>query len=295
MLNHSLEVLAHKGHITSVVFTPDSQFLLSAGMDNLVHFWSVGDWRLTKSLVGHENSVNSISLTSDGQRILTASTDRTVRLWDFRTGKQVQTYSFRGHTALLSPDDKVIAALDNPWLTLAETASGEVINRTKPFPKRTTAYAFSPIDSKISLGGQGDDILIRSLPELDLVINIADAHSDYVLSVRFSPSGQLLVSVGYEQKLKFWDTANWSLLAELPLEHQGVQNLVFSEDGKNLAIASDHLVTLIDVDTRKIVHKEKIMPKGVYCVAFSPDGRWLVAGAADKRLRIWDLLAELSN
>ncbi|MBG0786834.1 MAG: WD40 repeat domain-containing protein, partial [Anaerolineaceae bacterium] len=286
--------LAHKSHITSTVFTPDSQFMLSAGMDNQVHYWTVGDWQLAKSLVGHENSVNSISLTADGQRVLTASTDRTVRLWDFRTGKQVQQYGFKGHTALLSPDDKVIAALDNPWLTLADAASGEVINRTKPFPKRTTAYAFSPIDSQIALGGQGDDIFIRSMPELDLNVNIEKAHSGYVLSVRFSPSGRLLVSAGYEQKLKFWDTATWSLLAELPLEHQGVQNLAFSEDGKTLAIASDHLVTLVEVDTRKIIHKEKLTPKGVYCVAFSPDGRWFVAGSADKRLRIWDLRADLS-
>ncbi|QRN82644.1 WD40 repeat domain-containing protein [Chloroflexota bacterium] len=295
MLNNLREIMAHKGHITSVVFTPNSQLLLSAGMDNQVHIWTVGDWRLTKSLVGHENSVNSLSLTSDGQQVLTASTDRTVRFWDIRTGKQVQQYGFKGHTALLSLDNKVIAALDNPWLTLAEFPSGEVINRVKPFPKRTTAYAFSPIDSKIALGGQGDDISIRSFPELDLIDNIEEAHSGYVLSTRFSPSGQLLVSAGYEQKLKFWDTATWSLLAELPLEHQGVQNLAFSEDGKILAIASDHLVTLVEVNTRKIVHKEKIMPKGVYCIAFSPDGRWLVAGAADKRLRIWDILADKSN
>lgn len=295
MLNNLREIKAHKSHIASVVFTPKSQFLLSAGMDNQVHIWTVGDWRLTKSLVGHENSVNSLSLTSDGQQVLTASTDRTVRFWDIGTGKQVQQFGFKGHTALLSPDDKLIAALDNPWLTLAEFPSGEVINRVKPFPKRTTAYAFSPFDSKIALGGQGDDISIRSLPELDLIENIEKAHSGYVLSTRFSPSGQLLVSVGYEQKLKFWDTATWSMQDELTLEHQGVQNLAFSKNGKILAIASDYLLTLVDVESKRIIHKENLPPKGIYCVAFSPDGQWLVTGAADKRLRIWELRLDQSD
>ena len=48
-------------------------------------------------------------------------------------------------------------------------------------------------------------------------------------------------------------------------------------------------LTLVDVESKRIIHKENLPPKGIYCVAFSPDGRWLVTGAADKRLRIWEL------
>jgi len=29
--------------------------------------------------------------------------------------------------------------------------------------------------------------------------------------------------------------------------------------------------------------------KGVYSLAFSPDGRFLTVGAADKKIRIWEL------
>lgn len=289
MLKNSVEIMAHRNHITSIVFTPDSRYLLSAGMDNTVHYWTVGDWRLVNSLVGHENSVNSLSLTPNGQQILTASTDLTVRLWDFKTARQVHQFGFKGHTALLSGANNVIAALDNPWLSLADFNSGEVVKRVKPFPKRTTAYTFSPDGSKLALGGQGDDIIVHSVPELDKIKMVKKAHSEFVLSTRFSPSGKLLVSTGYEQQLRFWDTATWSLLSDLPLEHQGVQGLAFSNDGAILAITSDHLVTLVEVEARRIIHKEKITPKGVYCAAFSPDGRWLVVGAADKRLRIWDL------
>lgn len=289
MLTDPVEILAHTSHITSLTFSADSKVLLSAGMDNLVHYWSVGDWIKVKSLVGHANSVNAIQLSPNGRQVLTASTDRTVRLWDFETTEQIRQYDFKGHSALTSPDGQWIAALDNPWLTLAQWATGEIITRFKPFPKRTTALAFSPDGDTLILGGQGDDLLVFSMAEAKIQHTLLQAHAGFTLSAGFAPNGDLLVTTGYEQKLKFWDTADWSLLGELPLANQGLQALAFSPDGQTLAIASDHLVTLADLPRQEIFHQEALLPKGVYCLAFSPDGHWLASGAADKRLRIWAL------
>jgi WD40 repeat protein len=39
-----------------------------------------------------------------------------------------------------------------------------------------------------------------------------------------------------------------------------------------------------------IIQKIDLEPKGVYCLAFSPDGRYLACGAADKRVRVWNSL-----
>ena len=49
---------AHESHINTIKFSLDGRILLSAGMDNLVKFWSVPDWKHTGTLSGHEKSVN---------------------------------------------------------------------------------------------------------------------------------------------------------------------------------------------------------------------------------------------
>lgn len=280
---------AHESHITSLVFFSEDQGLLTAGMDNLVHYWSLPSWQRKRTFTGHHKSVNSLALTPDGGYLITASSDSTVRVWDVESGEEIRTLGIRGSRAWLSADGRYLAALDNPWLSIMQMEQDEVISRYKPFPKRTTALAFSPNRDRLALGGQGDDILVYCLPGLSLDETIAGAHAGYVLSLAFSPDGERLISTGLEKRLRFWQSDGWKALGEVTLENQGVQSLAFSHSGSYLAVASDHRVSLIDADSMQIAQTVDLNPKGVYCLAFSPGDRWLACGAADKHVRIWDL------
>ena len=258
-------------------------------MDNLVHQWSLPSWQRKRTFTGHHKSVNSLALSPNGSQLTTASSDTTVRLWDVDSGEEIRTLGIKGSHAWLSSQGRYLAALDNPRLTIMQGEKAEVISRFKPFPKRTTALAFSPIADQIALGGQGDDILVYDLPGLSLVDTIAGAHEGYVLSLAFSLDGERLISTGLERRLRFWQSDGWNALGEVTLENQGVQSLAFSHSGSYLAVASDHRVSLIDVTGMQIVQTVDLKPKGVYCLAFSPGDRWFACGAADKRVRIWDL------
>lgn len=282
-------IKAHESHISDIKFSPDGQTLLSAGMDNVVKLWAVPDWGHIGTLSGHEKSVNVLNLCSDGAKLITASSDKTVRIWDLKEGREVRQLDVKGNTALLSPDESYLAVMNNPWLTLVNLKNSDSKERVKPFPKRTTAMGFSSQDQFLAVGGQGDDILIYDYKEIVRVHTIVDAHKGYVLSLAFSPENQQLVSVGYEKRLCFWDINEWDLAGVILLENQGVQSLTFSPLGKHLAVASDHRITLIDSQSMKVVQIVDLKPKGVYCLAFSPDIKWLACGGADKRIRIWAL------
>ena len=65
----------------------------------------------------------------------------------------------------------------------------------------------------------------------------------------------------------------------------------WSKDGRGPAIEAvtvDHGVLLLSLRDCEEVERLEVPPKGVYAVAFSPDGL-LAAGCADKRVRVWAL------
>jgi WD40 repeat protein len=282
-----LIIKAHASHIIDLAFTADSRYLLSAGMDNLVHQWSVDDWSLVQTYAGHEKSVNSICLTSEGNRFITASSDQSLLLWGLGIGEPLEMLSPKGASVWLSESGRYLATLNQPWVTVMDLRTREVLDRFKPFPKRTSALVFHPEEKWLAVGGQGDAIKMFSVPGCEQVYEISQAHQGFVLSLAFSPDGTCLASTGYEQKLILWKSEDWRRIGEIRLENQGVQLLAFSPEGNFLAVASDHRLTLVDMRQLKISEVIELDPKGVYCLAFSPDSRWLVCGSADKRLRIW--------
>ena len=94
-----------KGHtapVTSAVFSPDGQRILTASDDNTARLWDASGQPLA-TLKGHTFWVTSAVFSPDGQRILTASGDGTARLWD-ASGQPLATFSGLITSAVFSPD-----------------------------------------------------------------------------------------------------------------------------------------------------------------------------------------------
>lgn len=110
-----------------------------------------------------------------------------------------------------------------------------------------------------------------------------------VLAMTFSPNSRYLALGGEDRKAVIFDTQHLSQVTEV--EHAGiVRTVAFQPGGLRLASAGDdHLAVISDISgvssSRTVVPHENA---SVLCQDFSPDGKWVVTGAGDGTIRIFD-------
>lgn len=279
---------AHKSHVNDVLFTSDSQYLLSAGMDNIVQVWSIPDWEKVKTIKGHSKSVNSLSLTDDDTILATGSTDKTLKLWSFPEGAEIKSIDKAAESAIITPDGKYVATTFNNRIQMRSVDRGEIFFTVEEHKRKAHTFDFSPDGELIATGGLDENILIWEVPSKRDKGTIP-AHPKGVMDLKFSPDGRYLASTGYEGTLKIWSTQQWGRIQTIELEGSGVFALAVSPDSSTLAVTVTYTVYLIDAANGHLKKSLKVNPKGVYKLDFSPDGKWLAVAAADGKVRVWDV------
>lgn len=150
-------------------------------------------------------------------------------------------------------------------------------------------------------------VLAPSLQAAAPILVVNDSgHTAAVNRVCFVPRDRTLVSVSNDKTIRQWDLTSGECLRVLrpPIGPgpAGILNaLAVSPNGELLAVGGyefngeNHgvfLIRLRDGETMQVLrgHKNVILD-----LQFSPDGRWLVSGSADKTARIWDVQAQRSK
>jgi WD40 repeat protein len=118
--------------------------------------------------------------------------------------------------------------------------------------------------------GQNWHLLACLAVKLEQLSEKTNAHSDYIISVAFSPDGTKIVSGSRDQTIKVWDSGAL----------QPSKSPFLGKKWRLLACLADKLEMLSE---KTNAHSSVIMS-----VSFSPDGTKIVSGSYDKMIKVWD-------
>ena len=120
-------------------------------------------------------------------------------------------------------------------------------------------------------------------------IGTLSGHQTAVRSLSFIDEGRTLVSLGYEESIRFWDTATWQETRTVRSSASGVRGMALSPDETQLALSLESRVQIWSLAGWELAAELPVSTKVVSAMTFSPDGRWFVAGGADKKVRVWQI------
>src|SRR5258708_11945061 len=97
--------------IMATAWSPDSQRLAGAGLDNSVTIWDIASGNTLQNLQGHSGPVMGVSWSPIGNQLVSVSTDMTARIWDTNTGATLLTLQSIDELLSVSwsPDGRKIA------------------------------------------------------------------------------------------------------------------------------------------------------------------------------------------
>ena len=183
-------------------------------------------------------------------------------------------------------------------LVVRDVVTGQEIFAHRDVASGFRGVAFSP-DGRWIATGNASDLVIWDAATGKEESRLPDpGNRDLpLLSLAFSPDSRRIIA-GYGEFNKpqgvghanLWDlTSRKVLIEKIPGNRGTVYSVAFSPDGREVALASDGLVEVCDVEApTRPIRQLRGHTGFVYAVAFSPDGRYLASGGLDRTLRLWD-------
>ncbi len=190
----------------------------------------------------------------------------------------------------------------------------DVIELQRDEPAPVDSIAWNPVRNEIIAYSSGKqlkrwvlskkDFTKESLHDSTSSLQLIENHSDTIYCVRWSPSGQILVSSSGNHAISIWDMSNEVSngryrFSRIEKAHSdSIYGISWSPAGEIFASGSNDGTIRIWGKDETLQRELEKCPEGICDLAFSFQGRFLASKSVNGTVRIWDskgwiLIAEL--
>lgn len=282
----------HKGPVSAVRVSPDGKYIFSGSVDQTIKVWAADNGRLLRSFHGHTGRVTGIAFGGKGRYFLSGSADQTLKLWDLVAGQVIRT--FAGHRG------EVYAVSWRPNAKIAVSGGADQTVRLWDLDTGRCLRTFDGHESWVLAVDLAESGRIAVSGSVDATLKIWKTKGN---SDRFRSPMALARVTRSEKVVQAGDNydnhlaqAEAALAQGRPFEAAAQLAEARSQPGYDRGTAAMSLWGDMYLHLPRGAFKggwEKETLHGhtldVGSVCFSPDGRFLVSGAADKTLKVWEV------
>ncbi|MGD8730816.1 MAG: BMP family ABC transporter substrate-binding protein [Anaerolineales bacterium] len=245
------------GFLTSLAFSPDGQFLATAG--DAIHVWEIA----TRDLA-------------------------------LEIPRPTTTYTSQGDPFIYgleySPDGSYLAAADFDGVTKVFNAkTGEPLFELIGHADRVTNLTYSPDGSRIATSGFDQRVILWDAVNGDMLFELP-GHRSMVPCVAFDSGGSRLISTTWEGDLFVWNVGPKRELRSIPIPERAA-SMAINPDGEMLAVGIEgsQYVHLFNFPSgRRVTELDQGSSQSApMSIAFSSDGNLIASAGHEGLIHIW--------
>lgn len=296
-LNLDLQLRRHQNFIYCVDIDADNQRIVTASVDGSAKIWNPqGHWQT--DLLGHTSTVQSAFFIPKTTEVITAGRDGTVRIWSAEGEELMKlehTVAFNVARATAGRDRIIAATIDGRV---------KVWDKGGNLRKEWLTNSDSSVVQWLAINPEGDKIATVQTNtvkiwnwEGELLDSFVHERAEVIYKVAFASDGQSVYTTAGEFPVRRWSLTG--VLQQNFFGHTNENYWVEIHPELPLVATASWDQTVGIWDTSGNLQLQIPHPSGLYSVAFSSDGAWLVTGSHDNIGRIWSkdgkLLAKLGE